>query len=322
MPTTQRRVIVIGGGPAGYTAMIYAARAGLQPLCIEGFDSGGQIIRSPRIDNFPGFPGGVVGTDLADLMRRQAELAGGEFLFDDVIELDLSRRPYDIVTSGDTFTTDALILAMGAAPRRLGLPSEAALESRGVAYCAICDGAFFAGRRVAVIGGGNAATEEALQLSSLASRVTLVHRRDEFRASAASLAALRQHADKIEVLTPWEVVEITGAEAGEVTGLLLRNTVDGTRRSLGVDGVFVAVGHIANTSLVEQSLDLDEQGFILTAPRSTNTSVAGVFAAGDVADPRYRQAVTAAGSGCQAALDAERWLLNRADVRMAQSPGR
>jgi thioredoxin reductase (NADPH) len=305
----RTRVAIIGGGPAGYTAAIYAARGALAPICLEGYDYGGQISRSGDVFNFPGFPGGVPGSDLTAKMREQAIGFGAEIVTTDVDFVDLSGSPFTIVTSGCTYLADTVILATGASARRLGLPTEEQYEGRGVAYCATCDGPLFAGKPVAVVGGGDAAAEEALTLSQVASHVTLVHRRPELRANASLRTALA--ASPVELVTPYVATEILGDDAG-VTRLRLRHVIDGSVRELGVEGLFVSIGHVPASALFETWLELDSHGFVRTQAGTTATSVPGVFAAGDLADPRYRQAVTAAASGCQAAIDAERWLLGHA----------
>jgi thioredoxin reductase (NADPH) len=304
----RARVVIIGGGPAGYSAALYAARGALAPLCLEGYDYGGQISRSGEVFNFPGFPGGIRGDELTARMRQQAVDFGAEIITADVDFVDLTGSPFTVVTAGQTYLADAVILATGANARRLGLPSEEQYEGRGVCYCATCDGPLFAGMPVAVVGGGDAAVEEALALAQIASHVTLIHRRPELRANASLRTALA--ASPIEVVTPYVATDILGDDAG-VTGVRLRHVIDSTSRELGVDGLFVAIGHVPATGLFDTWLELDSHGFVTTVGGTTATSVPGVFAAGDLADPRYRQAVTAAASGCQAAIDAERWLLGR-----------
>ena len=299
---------IVGGGPAGYTAAIYAARAGLRPVCVEGYASGGQIIRSSEIHNFPGYPDGIAGSELADRMRDQAIASGARLVTTDVTTVDLGRSPFEIVTPDGRIASEAVIVATGARARRLGLPSEDELEGMGVCYCAICDGPFFAGQRVVVVGGGDAAAEEALTLSRIAAEVILVHRRTEFRATASLMAAVKGRPN-VTILTPYVVTAILGS-AG-VTGVRLRDLTDDSVRDLDADGVFVAIGHEPATDLVSPWLKVDVHGFVVTEPGTTATNVPGVFAAGDIADSRYRQAVTAAGSGCSAAIDAERWLHSR-----------
>lgn len=303
------RVLIVGGGPAGYSAAIYAGRAGLSPLCVEGYGSGGQIIRSSRIDNFPSHPDGITGTDLAERIRAQAIQHGARLVMADVESVDLSASPFTVVTADRRYLAETVIVATGASSRRLGLRSEDEFDGAGVCYCAICDGPFFAGRRVLVVGGGDAAAEEALQLSKIAVSVLLVHRRGELRASAPMRAALMANPN-VTLLTPYVVDEILGQHPEGVTGVRLRHVEHGTHHEEPVDGVFVAIGHEPASALFAPWLRLDEHGFVVTAAGSTATNVPGVFAAGDVADPRYRQAITAAASGCAAAIDAERWLLS------------
>jgi thioredoxin reductase (NADPH) len=307
--TAHAKVVVVGGGPAAYTAALYAARAGLAPVCFEGFDSGGQIARSGRLDNYPGLPG-INGADLGSAIRDQAAEYGATFEFSDVFEVDLGSTPFRLTGIDGERTADVIIVATGAASRKLGLPSEAALDGKGVAYCAICDGPVFAGKSVVVVGGGDAAVGEALALRHVVGKVTLVHRRTAFRAGAVLRAALAAATD-IEVVAPAVVEDILGVEAGGVTGVRVRTVGDGTLRDLDAEGVFVAIGHEPASQLFQPWLKCDGAGFILTEPGTTATNVPGVFAAGDVADPRYRQAVTAAASGCQAAIDAERYLVGR-----------
>ena len=308
--TEAADVLIIGGGPAAYTAAVYAGRGGLNPVVVEGFASGGQIALSGQIDNFPSHPDGIPGAELGDRMREQAVRFGARFVMDEVDSVDLGEPPFSAETvSGDTYTAEGIIIATGAKARRLGLPSEDEYEGRGVCFCAICDGPFFAGQRVAVIGGGDAAVEEALTLSRIAASVVLVHRRDEFRANA-SLRALLPEVPNLEVRTPQVVSEIVGDDTG-VTGVRLRDLARDSEHLEAVDGVFVAIGHDPASTIFQPWLKVDEHGYILTEDGTTETSVPGVFAAGDVADPRYRQAVTAAGAGCQAALDLERWLMTR-----------
>ncbi|HWG97920.1 MAG TPA: thioredoxin-disulfide reductase [Pilimelia sp.] len=308
---TTTRLLIVGGGPAGYTAAIYAGRASLAPICIEGYASGGQIVRSGRVDNFPGQPAGISGAELGERIREQATTFGARMATAEVQSVDLSTRPFVVTTDEATYRTDALIAATGARPRRLGLATEDEFDGMGVCYCAICDGPFFADQRVAVIGGGDAALEEALQLSKIARSVLLVHRRDGFRANAGLRAAVARD-PRIEVLVPYLVDDILGQAPAGVHGLQLRNAQTGQCRTVEVDGVFVAIGHEPSSELFRPALATDSHGFLVTADGSTATNVPGVFAAGDVADPRYRQAVTAAASGCAAAIDAERWLISGA----------
>lgn len=309
MPTEHARLLIIGGGPAGYTAAIYSGRAGLEPICIEGYGSGGQIARSPQVDNFPGFPGGIAGVELTARMREQAGSFGTRLVFNDAVSVELAAAPFTVTTDEAAYTADAVILATGAHPRSLGLPAEEKFAGRGIAYCAVCDGAFFAGKRVTVVGGGDAAVGEALSLRKVAATVTLVHRRPELRASTASRLALAAAPD-VQVLTPYAVEDIVGDDEVGVTGLALRNRADGTTSRLDTDGLFISIGHEPTTALFRPWVRTDGHGWIVTHMGSTATSVPGVFAAGEIADVRYRQAITAAAAGCAAAIDAERWLIS------------
>ena len=306
-----RDLIIIGGGPAGYTAALYAARANLRPLVIEGIQWGGQLMITSDVENYPGYPEGVLGPAMMQDFRTQAERFGAEFTTDDVTNVDFSERPFRISVGADEHRAHAVIVATGANARQLGLETEVALQGRGVSYCAVCDAAFFREKAVVVAGGGDSAMEEATFLTKFASKVTLVHRRDEFRASPIMVDRARSN-DKIEIVTPYVVEEVLGGGAGHVTGVLLRHTTTGETREVPADGVFVAIGHDPTTALFIDSLDHDEAGYLVTKPHSTETNVTGVFAAGDVQDHVYRQAVTAAGSGCMAALDAERFLTEQA----------
>jgi thioredoxin reductase (NADPH) len=303
-------MVIIGGGPAGYTSAVYAARAQLEPVCLEGYSSGGQIVRSGEIHNFPGHPDGIPGVELADRIRNQAVRFGARMIAADVQSVDLSGPRFAVQTRERGFLAETVIVATGAQPRRLGLVGETAFEGRGVCFCAICDGPFFAGRRVAVVGGGDVALEEALTLSRVAKSVLLIHRRNDFRASRANLAALRD-SPNITVHTPHVVTDILGDDDHGVTGLRIANVQDDVASEIGVDGVFVAIGHEPASGLFSRWLTIDANGFLVTEPDSTATNRPGVFAAGDVADPRYRQAITAAASGCAAAIDAERYLVTR-----------
>jgi thioredoxin reductase (NADPH) len=300
-------VIIIGGGPAGYTAALYAARGDLHPLVIEGFQWGGQLMITSEVENYPGYPEGVLGPQMMQEFRQQAERFGTEFLTDDVTRVDFSERPFRVWVGDDEYRAESVIVATGASARQLGLPSEQALHGRGVTYCATCDAAFYRDREVVVVGGGDSAMEEALFLTRFASKVAIVHRRDEFRASQIMVNRARSH-DKIEFVTNVVVEEILGGDEGKVTGVRLRDVNTGETRVLPTDGVFVAIGHDPTTALFLDQLDHDEAGYLITQPRSTETNVPGVFAAGDVQDHVYRQAITAAGSGSMAALDAERFL--------------
>ena len=303
-----RDVIIAGGACAGYTAAVYAARANLRPLVIEGFASGGQLMSTSDVENFPGFPDGIAGPELMSRFRAQAERFGAEFVTDDVTGVDLSERPFRASVGGDDYRAHSLIVATGARARELGLASERALQGRGVSYCAVCDAAFFRDRRVVVVGGGDTALEEAAFLARFASEVVLVHRRRELRGSQFMQAhALAQ--PNLTLVAPYVVEEVLGEEAGRVTGVLLRDAESGEMRVEEAGGLFVAIGHDPTSALFRDQLDTDPvTGYLVTRPGSTRTNVAGVFACGDVQDPVYRQAITAAGSGCMAALDAERWL--------------
>lgn len=302
-------LIIIGSGPAGYTAAVYAARAQLKPIVFEGTQFGGALMTTTEVENYPGFREGIMGPDLMDQMREQAIRFGADLRTEDVDEVSL-RGPVKTVTVGDeVYRARAVILAMGAAPRYLGVPGEDTLLGRGVSSCATCDGFFFKDQDIAVIGGGDSAMEEATFLTRFARSVTLIHRRDEFRASKIMLE--RAYADpKITVLTNTKIVGVEGTDS--VTGLKLENTVTGQASELPVTGMFVAVGHDPRSELVKDVVDVDPNGYVLVRDRSTYTSVEGVFAAGDLVDRTYRQAVTAAGSGCAAAIDAERWLAETA----------
>ncbi|MDD7928258.1 thioredoxin-disulfide reductase [Microbacterium sp. NM3R9] len=303
----MRQVIIIGSGPAGYTAAIYAARANLKPLLIaSSVEAGGELMNTTEVENFPGFPEGIMGPDLMTKMQEQAEKFGTEVLYDDVVELDIA-GPVKKVTlgSGATHEADSLVFATGSAPRKIGIEGESRLSGRGVSYCATCDGFFFRERTIAVVGGGDSAMEEATFLTKFASKVYVIHRRDELRASKI-MQNRAMNNDKIEFVWNSEVADILGEDA--VTGVVLRDTVDGSTRELALDGIFVAIGYDPRTHLVHGALDLTEHGTVWVDGRSSRTSVPGVFAAGDVIDPTYRQAVTAAGSGTVAALDVEHYL--------------
>ena len=304
-----REAIIIGGGPAGYTAALYAARANLNPLVIEGFAWGGQLMITSDVENYPGYPEGVLGPEMMNDFRRQAERFGAEFLTDDVTEVDFSEAPFRVSTSDEDFRAKAVIVATGANARQIGLESERTLQGRGVSYCAVCDAAFFREKEVVVVGGGDSAMEEAIFLTKFATNVTVVHRRGEFRASPIMLDRARAN-PKIEFLTPYVVEEALG-EDNKLTGVRVANVESGEEQRLPADGLFVAIGHDPNTKLFAGQLDMDEAGYLVTKPGSTATNVEGVFAAGDVVDHTYRQAITAAGSGSMAALDAERWLSER-----------
>jgi thioredoxin reductase (NADPH) len=304
-------LIIIGGGPAGYTAALYAARGDLHPLVIEGFQWGGQLMITSDVENYPGYPDGVLGPQMMQDFRRQAERFGTEFLTDDVTRVDFSERPFRVWVGDEEHRAEAVIVATGASARQLGLESEQALHGRGVTYCATCDAAFYRDREVVVVGGGDSAMEEALFLTRFASKVTIIHRRDEFRASQIMLNRARAH-EKIDFVTNAVVDEVLGVAEGKLSGLRLRDVNTGETWEHRTDGLFVAIGHDPNTALFLDQLDHDEAGYLITKPRSTETNVPGVFAAGDVADHVYRQAITAAGTGSMAALDAERFLAEQA----------
>jgi thioredoxin reductase (NADPH) len=303
-----RAVIIIGGGPAGYTAALYAARANLNPLVIEGFQWGGQLMITSEVENYPGYPDGIMGPEMMQEFRRQAERFGAEFVTDDVTAVDFSEQPFRLWVGDDEYSAETVIVATGATARKLGLESEVAFQGRGVTYCAVCDAAFYGDKEVIVVGGGDSAMEEAIFLTKFASKVTVVHRRDEFRASPIMLDRARSN-EKIEFVTNAVVDEVLGG--GAMHGVRLRSTVEDSTWELPADGLFVAIGHDPNTTLFLDQLEHDEAGYLVTAPGSTATNVDGVFAVGDVVDHTYRQAVTAAGSGCMGALDAERYLAAR-----------
>lgn len=310
MTHTHTKVLIIGSGPAGYTAAIYAARAMLEPILIAGLQQGGQLTITTDVENYPGFAQAIQGPWLMEQMRMQAEHMGTRLVSDIVTSVDLTRRPFMLTCdSGDTYSADALVIATGAQARWLGLPSEQKFQGFGVSACATCDGFFYRGKHVVVVGGGNTAVEEALYLTHHADKVTVVHRRDGFRAERVMQQRLFAH-PKIEVIWNSTVEEVIGKEGfpPSVTGVRLRNVVSGDIRDIAADGIFVAIGHAPAVSLFEGQVKLKPSGYIWTAPDSTATSVPGVFAAGDVTDEHFRQAVTAAGMGCMAALEAERYI--------------
>jgi thioredoxin reductase (NADPH) len=315
MAAQHHRLIIVGSGPAGYTAAVYAARAALSPVMITGIEVGGQMTTTTDVDNWPGDDQGVQGPELMERMKRHAERFGTKLIMNQVDRVELSKRPFRLFCGKDEYTCDALIIATGASAKYLGLPTEEAYKGRGVSACATCDGFFFRNQPVAVIGGGNTAVEEALYLSNIASRVTVVHRRDQFRAERIMIDKLleRSRTGNVEILFDHVLDEVLGDERG-VTGVRLKHTMTNAPRKVDVQGLFIAIGHTPNTGVFQGQVDM-EGGYIITRSGrrgfATATSVEGVFAAGDVADPIYRQAVTSAGSGCMAALDAERFLTEK-----------
>jgi thioredoxin reductase (NADPH) len=303
------KVLIIGSGPAGLTAAIYAARADLNPLMIEGMERGGQLMITTDVENYPGFPDGVMGPDLMEQMRKQAERFGTRIISSDVTSVDFSQRPFTVSVGQDTYSAESVVISTGASARWLGVEGEERLRGFGVSACATCDGFFFKEKDLLVIGGGDTALEEALFLTRFASKVTVVHRRDEFRASPIMVDRVLDH-PKIDVLWDSVVDEMVGDTL--VTGARIRNVKTDEITDFAAEGIFVAIGHTPNTKVFANQMDLDEAGYLLTEPGTTFTSVEGIFAAGDVTDKIYRQAVTAAGMGCQAALDAQRWLHEQA----------
>lgn len=298
------KVIIIGSGPAGLTAAIYAARADLEPLMIEGLEAGGQLMLTTEVENFPGFPDGIMGPEMMDLFRKQAERFGTRIIRSNVSKVDFTQRPFKVWIGEDLYEAESIIVSTGASARWLDVPGEEKLRGHGVSACATCDGFFFRDREIVVVGGGDSAMEEALFLTKFASKVTIVHRRDEFRASAIMAKRALEH-DKIEVRWNTVVEEILGEDT--VTGVRLRDAMTGEVEDFPTEGVFMAIGHTPNTAVFDGQLAINDKGY-LTTFENTMTSVPGVFGAGDVVDFTYRQAITAAGMGCQAAIDAERWL--------------
>ena len=309
MPDDIRNVIVIGSGPAGFTAALYAARADLEPLVLKGLEAGGQLMLTTDVENYPGFADGIMGPELMDQMEKQAQRFGAEILAVHVTEVDLSSRPFIVKAGDQAWRARTLIIATGATARWLGIPGEEKLRGRGVSACATCDGFFFRDRELLVVGGGDTAMEEATFLTKFASKVTIVHRRDAFRASKVMQDRVLAN-EKIEVLWNSVLDEILGEDA--VTGAVARDVVTGEMHTIAADGVFMAIGHDPTTALFRDQLPVDENGYLVVHEPSTETAVAGVFAAGDVTDHTYRQAVTAAGQGCKAAIDAERFLAEEA----------
>ncbi len=303
----MHNVIIIGSGPAGWTAAIYAARANLKPLLFEGPDPGGQLITTTEVENFPGFAMGVQGPELMEILRNQAKRFETDIISETVDHLKQTVSGFEVTAKGKAYQTKTMILSTGATAKRLGLASEKALYGKGVSACATCDGFFFRGKNVIVVGGGDSAMEEANFLTRFADKVTIVHRRDHFRASKIMQDRTEKN-PKIAVIWNTAVIDILGQDVGRVTGVRLQDTVTGEEREMPIDGVFAAIGHEPNSALVADILELDEKRYVKTVPGSSKTSIPGIFACGDVQDAYYRQAVTAAGTGCMAALDAERYL--------------
>jgi thioredoxin reductase (NADPH) len=301
------KVIIIGSGPAGLTAAVYAGRANLNPLVLEGFQPGGQLTITTDVENFPGFPKGIMGPELMNLFREQARRFGADTRNEMVEKVDLANRPFQITTNEASYTADALIISTGATARLLGLEQEQKLMGRGVSACATCDGFFYGGKEIAVVGGGDSALEEAIFLTKFASKVNLIHRRDEFRASKIMAKRAIEHP---QINVEWNSVieDIEGTPEEGIQALILKDTISGETRRFPIEGLFVAIGHRPNSELFKDVIDTDNVGYIQTKPDSTCTNIAGVFACGDVQDAKYRQAITAAGSGCMAALETERYL--------------
>ncbi len=307
------KVIIIGSGPAGYTAGLYASRANLNPLIFEGMQPGGQLTITTEVENYPGFEHGIQGPQLMDVMRKQVSRFGAEFLFRDVTAVDFSKRPFKVVSYDEEYFADSIIIATGASARLLGIESESKFMGFGVSACATCDGFFFKNQRVLVVGGGDTAMEEANYLTRHASEVILIHRREGFRASKIMLDRVMKN-PKIKIMTNKVVKEVLGKEEDgkkTMTGVMLKDTTTGAEEELKADGLFIAIGHKPNTEIFKDMLKMDETGYLIVKPGTTRTNIEGVFAAGDVADKHYRQAITAAGTGAMAAIDAERWLENQ-----------
>ncbi|GAB2649927.1 thioredoxin-disulfide reductase [Nocardia goodfellowii] len=311
MTTPVRDLIIVGSGPAGYTAAVYAARAELQPLLFEGTQFGGALMTTTEVENFPGFREGIMGPDLMDEMREQAKRFGAEIRTEDVDAIDVSGPVKTVTVGGETYSAYAIILAMGSAARYLGVPGEQDLLGRGVSACATCDGFFFRGQNIVVVGGGDSAMEEATFLTKFADKVTIVHRREEFRASRIMLERAKAN-EKIEFRLNAEVVQVNGTD--KVSSLTIRDTKNGEISELDATGLFVAIGHDPRSELVKGQVELDAEGYVQVQHPGTATAVPGVFAAGDLVDHTYRQAITAAGTGCRAAIDAERWLAEQGDI--------
>ncbi len=311
MTTRHSKVLILGSGAAGLTAAIYTARANLKPVLIHGMQPGGQMTITTDVENFPGFPDVIQGPWLMEQMQLQAEHVGTEMISDQIVAADLKSRPFKLTAdSGDVYTCDALIVCTGAQAKWLGLPSEKVFQGFGVSACATCDGFFFRGKEIAIVGGGNTAVEEALYLTNHASKVTLIHRRDSLRAEKMMSERLFKN-PKVDVIWDSEVVEVLGKTEGvapDVTGIKIKNVKTGATRDLAVAGLFIAIGHTPNTGLFAGQLKTDNEGYLITKPDSTATDIAGVFAAGDVQDSKFRQAVTAAGTGCMAALEAQKYI--------------
>ena len=304
------KVLIIGSGPAGLTAAIYTARANLNPVIFEGMQPGGQLTITTEVENYPGFEHGINGPDLMDVMRKQAQRFGAQSFYKEITEVDLSKRPFKVKSYEEEYTADSIIISTGASAKLLGIESENKYMGYGVSACATCDGFFFKNLKVIVVGGGDTAMEEANFLTKFASEVTIIHSRDEFRASKIMLDRAKKN-PKIKFLTNKVIKEVVGIEENgkkSMTGVILEDTKDHSTMEFKADGLFIGIGHLPNTNLFKDWLDMDETGYLKTKPGSTYTNVEGVFAAGDVADKTYRQAITAAGTGCMAALDAERWL--------------
>ena len=303
----HKKVIVIGSGPAGLTAAVYAARANLEPLVFEGSQPGGQLTITTDVENFSGFPDGIMGPELMDHMRKQAVRFGAKCEYKTVTKTDFSESPFKVWVKDEEYTADTIIISTGASARLLGLDSEKELMGYGVSACGTCDGFFFKEKEVMVVGGGDSAAEEAIFLTKFASKVTIVHRRDELRASKIMRERVLNN-DSIEIMWNSAVEDIHGTKETGVTGVKIKDTLSGEMRDVNCDGIFMAIGHVPNTGIFKGQIDLDDKGYISTQPDTTNTNVSGVFACGDVQDQVYRQAITAAGTGCMSAIDAERWL--------------